>query len=646
MPTPKLGVCYYPEHWPESRWALDARMMREAGMSLVRIGEFAWSRLEPRPGQLDLAWLDRAIATLGEAGLGVVLGTPTATPPRWMLDRHPDMLAVDADGRPRKFGSRRHYCFAHEGYRAEAARIAGILGERYGRDKRVVAWQIDNEYGCHDTVVSYSDAAARGFRRWLAERHGGIEALDDAWGNVFWSMEYASFDEIDPPNLTVTQANPAHVLDWRRFLSDCVVAFNAAQVAALRPHTDAPLSHNYMGRILSFDHFAVGRDLEIATWDSYPLGFLEDRSDQGEDWRRRFARQGDPDFQAFHHDLYRAVGKGRWWVMEQQPGPVNWAPHNPAPLPGMVALWTWEAIAHGAEAVCYFRWRQAPFAQEQMHAGLLRPDGAPAPGLAEARAVADALADLPETGTAPVGLVVDYEASWVWETERQGAECDYFRLVFDVYRALRRAGLSVDIVPPTTADLSPWALVLAPGLAIWPPALRDALAAYEGVSLVGPRTGAKTRDFRIPDALPPQVPGLDARVTRIETLRADCPVPLTEGGAFRFWREHVEGAAPVLETCADGTPALVGDPRRAYLAGWPDDAALDRIVRRAAATAGVATLALPDGLRVRDRGNVRFVTSYAAEAIALDGVVPGATGTLAPAGVLRLPRVPSAPEPC
>ncbi|MGP9818759.1 beta-galactosidase [Salinarimonas sp. NSM] len=638
MPTPKLGVCYYPEHWPESRWVTDARMMREAGISLVRIGEFAWSRLEPRPGVLDFAWLDRAIATLGEAGLGVVLGTPTATPPRWMLDRHPDMLAVDAEGRPRKFGSRRHYCFAHEGYRAEAARIAGILGARYGRDPRVVAWQIDNEYGCHDTVVSYSDAAARGFRRWLAERHGGIEALNAAWGNVFWSMEYASFDEIDPPNLTVTQANPAHVLDYRRFLSDCVVAFNEAQVAALRPHTDAPLSHNYMGRILSFDHFAVGRDLEIATWDSYPLGFLEDRSDQGEDWRRRFARQGDPDFQAFHHDLYRAVGRGRWWVMEQQPGPVNWAPHNPAPLDGMVALWTWEAIAHGAEAVCYFRWRQAPFAQEQMHAGLLRPDGAPAPGLAEARAVADALTDLPETGTAPVGLVVDYEASWVWETERQGEECDYFRLVFDVYRALRRAGLSVDVVPPTTADLSPWAMVLAPGLAIWPSALRDAFAAYDGVALLGPRTGAKTRDFRIPDALPPEVPRLDVRVARIETLRADCPVPLAEGGAFRFWREVVEGAAPVLETCADGTPALVGDPRRAYLAGWPDDAALDRIVRRAAATAGLPTLALPDGLRVRDRGSVRFVTNYSAEAMALDGVLPGATGTLPPAGVLRLPR--------
>ncbi|MEK9978550.1 MAG: beta-galactosidase, partial [Paracoccaceae bacterium] len=131
----------------------------------------------------------------------------------------------------------------------------------------------------------------------------------------------------------------------------------------------APIAHNYRGRITDFDHYKVGDDLDIASWDSYPLGFLEDRVGADVAHQKHYARQGDPDFQAFHHDLYRTVGKGRWWVMEQQPGPVNWAPFNPDPLPGMVRLWTWEAFAHGAEAVCYFRWRQAPMSQEQMHAG-------------------------------------------------------------------------------------------------------------------------------------------------------------------------------------------------------------------------------------------------------------------------------------
>ncbi|MEP5011006.1 beta-galactosidase, partial [Roseobacter sp.] len=338
--TAELGVCYYPEHWPEQGWAEDARRMVAAGMSWVRIGEFAWSRMEPKPDIWTLDWLDRAIDVLGQAGLKVVLGTPTATPPRWMLDRHPDMLAVDAKGRARKFGSRRHYCFSHAGYRAECARIVEVLARRYGANPYVLAWQTDNEYGCHDTVLSYSDAATTAFRRWLQERYETVEALNAAWGNVFWAMEYDSFDQIDLPNLTVTEPNPAHVLAYRRFASDEVVAFNRVQTGILRQYSDAPLIHNYMGRILEFDHFDVGADLDIASWDSYPIGFLSDRLEASDAHKSAFLRQGDPDMQAFHHDLYRAVGRGRWWVMEQQPGPVNWAPYNPAPLPGMVALWS------------------------------------------------------------------------------------------------------------------------------------------------------------------------------------------------------------------------------------------------------------------------------------------------------------------
>ncbi|MEM8851204.1 MAG: beta-galactosidase, partial [Pseudomonadota bacterium] len=367
-----LGVCWYPEQWPEEMWPTDIARMVDLGLTWVRIGEFAWAKLEPRPGQYDWAWLDRALEALVGAGLQVVMGTPSATPPRWMLDRWPDMLAVNAAGQPRKFGSRRHYCFSHRGYREEAAQMAGLMAHRYG--DRVSAWQVDNEYGCHDTTISYSDAARDAFRDWLRRRYQTPDALNTAWGNVFWSMDYTDWSEIDLPNQTVTEPNPAHVLAFRRFASDQVVRWNRTQVDAIRAHSDAPISHNYMGRVTEFDHYTVGADLEIAAWDSYPMGFLLDRVPGGD---RAYLRQGDPDFQAFHHDLYRTVGQGRWWVMEQQPGPVNWAPWNPAPLPGMVRLWTWEAFAHGAETVCWFRWRQAPFAQEQQHAGLRRPDDGP-----------------------------------------------------------------------------------------------------------------------------------------------------------------------------------------------------------------------------------------------------------------------------
>lgn len=573
---PELGVCYYPEHWPEIIWADDARRMVEMGLSWVRIGEFAWSRIEPEPGKFDWGWLDRAIETLGKAGLKVVMSTPTATPPRWILDRYPDMLARDVEGRLRGFGSRRHYDLSHQGYRDECVRIATVLGERYGRNAHIQAWQLDNEYGCHDTTRSYSPVARAAFRTWLRDKYGKIDSLNTRWGNVFWSMDYASFDQIDLPNLAVTEPNPAHAMDFRRFASDQTVAFNRAQLDALRPLTDAPLLHNYMGRITDFDHFAVGEDLDIATWDSYPLGFLEDRSDRDQTFKRVHMRCGDPDFQAFHHDLYRAVGKGRWWVMEQQPGPVNWAPHNPIPAPGMVRLWAIEAFAHGAEVVCFFRWRQAPFAQEQNHAGLLRPDGELSDGGREVQALARELASFGDLSAvaADVAIVLDYASQWAWEVQPQDAQFDYFRLVFEIYCGLRRAGLSVDILPPTTESFGDRSLVLIPGLFAWTDPLRLALSNFDRQIVVGPRTGSRTDNFRIPDDLPP---GLESiKVIAVDTLRADASEKLTDGGAVQIWRERVESDWTILESTRDGHPVRLRRDNTHYWAGWPDKEALDR----------------------------------------------------------------------
>ena len=624
-----LGVCYYPEHWARETWEEDARRMRELGLTWVRIGEFAWKRLEPVEGDYRFDWLDEAIRVLQDAGLKVVLGTPTATPPYWMVKKHPDMLAVDANGNPRKFGSRRHYCFSHEVYKDECRKIVTKLAERYGGT--VDAWQTDNEYGCHDTTISYSDAARSAFRQWLARRYNGIEALNAQWGNVFWSMDYDSFEDIDLPNLTVTEPNPAHSLAFRRFSSDQVVAFNRLQAEIIRQFSDAPIAHNYMGRITEFDHFDVGADLDIASWDSYPLGFLEDRVGADTDHQTAYARQGDPDFQAFHHDLYRAVGKGRWWVMEQQPGPVNWAPFNPEPLPGMVRLWSWEAFAHGAEAVCYFRWRQAPFAQEQMHAGLLRPDSVEAPGFREAAQVAQEIAEVPEVANrrAEVALIFDYAAEWGWAIQPHGAGLSYFSLVFDTYRALRRLGLSIDILPAGTDDLSGYKLALAPGLMTPAAVLIAALRTSGAEVVVGPRFGARSADMTTPVPLPPNLPGLDIVVARVESLRSGLEMPLVRGGRVTRYRDVLEGEAEVVEATADGAPVLVRQGRLSYLAGWLDDEALVRVLGDACVRAGVATRRLPDGLRCRETANERFWFNYGAAHVEMDG------WSLPPAGVRR-----------
>jgi beta-galactosidase len=634
----KLGVCYYPEHWAETMWADDADRMAALGISWVRIGEFAWSRIEPEPGRFDWPWLDRAIDTLGAAGLKVVMCTPTATPPKWLVDANPDMLAVDSRGSLRRFGSRRHYCFSSLTFRRESSRITRAVAERYGKHPAVSAWQTDNEYDCHDTAVSYSQNAQRAFRAWLKDRYETISELNRAWGTVFWSQEYRFFDEVDPPFHTVTEANPSHRLDYRRFSSDEVAQFNRDQVEILRqlsPGRD--ILHNFMGVSTAFDHFKVAKDLDAASWDSYPLGFLE----QGP-WptavKERFLRQGHPDFTAFHHDLYRGVGRGRWWVMEQQPGPVNWARWNPAPLPGMVRAWTWEAFAHGAEVVSYFRWRQAPFAQEQMHAGLHTSDNKEAAAAAEVRLVAEELRALGGANTeqAPAALVFDYVAKWLLDIQPQGADFDYFHLTLEFYAALRRRGFNVDIVAPG-APLNGYRLVVAPSLPILDEVVVDTLSACEAEIVLGPRTGSKTGDLQIPVGLPPGPLRklLPLRVMRVESLRPGWIEP----GDFEVskWLEHIETDLAPLAKTASGLGIWYRKGRFQYLGAWPSRDMLDAVIKSAAKRVGLACLDLPDEIRVRKRGEIAFAINYGAQPIDLSSCIPSAMAAAAILGGCILP---------
>lgn len=629
-----IGVCYYPEHWPEEMWADDARRMKEAGISRVRIGEFAWSRLEPDPGRYDFDWLARAIDTLHAQGLGVILCTPTATPPKWLVDKMPDMLAVDVQGRVRGFGSRRHYCFSHAGYRHECARIVRALAERFGRHPGVVAWQTDNEYGCHNTTRSYSTAARLGFRHWLKARYGTVAALNEAWGNVFWSMEYRDFDEIDPPSGAVTETNPSHRADFDRYSSDQVREFNRVQteiIRALSPGRD--IVHNFMTFETAFDHYDVMKDLDVATWDSYPLGSL-DVFPGDPKHKAAYARTGDPDLQAFHHDLYRGAGRGRFAIMEQQPGPVNWAAYNTDALPGLVRLWGLEGFAHGAEMVSYFRWRQAPFAQEQFHAGLNLPDNEPDRAFFEVKDLAHDLATLGPLGgvaQAKVAIVYSYEAQWFLRTQPQGQNFSYIEQVFAIYRALRMLGLDIDIVGPE-ASLSGYALAILPSTPYVPPRLAASLETFGGTLLVLPRSGSRTVSHRIPANLAPGPLAalLGIKVTRAESFRPYAAVPVAfdnRPGSFDRWREFVLAEdADVLAETGDGQPALTRKGKAHYLAGTPDAAFLARLLERLTREAGLVLDLLPQGLRSRRRGPYRFLFNY--------GPAPANISTLAGERVL------------
>ena len=620
-----LGVCYYPEHWPEERWSVDAAMMADLGIRFVRIGEFAWSRLEPARDSFDWAWLDRALETLNMAGLQVILGTPTATPPKWLIDQRPDILAWNENGQPRRFGSRRHYCFTSPAWREETARICLVIARRYGDHPAIVGWQLDNEYGCHDTVLSYAPHCRSAFQRWLERRYGTIERLNEGWGTAFWSQDYSDFAQIGLPCQTVTEAHPAHRMDFQRFSSDQVISYNRMQAEIIRQHSpERFISHNVMGLFHDFDHCALAADLDVVTWDSYPLGFTDQRMGLDDATRARLATSGHPDIAAWHHDLYRGtIATGRFWVMEQQPGPVNWADYNPIPAPGMVRLWTLEALAHGAEVVSYFRWRQAPFGQEQMHAGLLRPDGEPAPVFAEIKRVRAELRKLDlgakTTSQAKIALIADDTSHWVHGIQPQGNGFDQKALNLAFYSACRRLGLDVDVLRPGS-DVSDYTLLLIPSLPLLSGSMIDTLAAYEGSVIVGPRSGAKTREMQTPPDLPP---GTLQTWLPLKVIQVGSLPPGAEGSVvwrnkyypLSVWHEDVQSDLEPEGRFANGGGAVYRSGTWHYLAFWPDETFLLDYLETALEDLGVETMRLPDPLRLRRLGDLTFAFNSGPETL-------------------------------
>ncbi len=612
----KIGVCYYPEHWPESRWVADAQHMKNLGISMVRIGEFAWSKLEPEPGNYQFDWLERAIDTLHKAGHEVILGTPTATPPAWLIRNNPDMLAMDEHGQVRDFGSRRHYCFSSASYRIECERIVTALAKRFGAHAGISAWQTDNEYGCHSTSISYSPMALQAFQQWCSNQYNGVEALNMAWGNVFWSMEYTSFEEIGLPVGTVTESNPAHRLAFWRFSTEQIKTFNKLQVDILREHSPGrDIVHNFMGNFVEFDHFDVADNLDVASWDNYPLGFLTRDGTDAVDQKNYF-RTGHPDSSSFHHDLYRACGKGRMWLMEQQPGPVNWAPYNPAPVPGMVRLWGWEAFAHGAEVVSYFRYRQAPFAQEQMHAGLCLPDGREDDAAVEVKILAEEIHQLSHIDNtmqqASVAIVFDYVGDQAARIQQPDGQ-NYDPLVFTqrVYSALRQLGVAVDFVN-TAANLDNYKLIVLANCTVSNITLCNKLETTKAQVVMFPRTGSKTAECSIPEQLAPGAYQrlLNLKVTRVETLPPMIQMTTENKAAIVDWRERIEADYAAQDAFEDGWGFHYRQGQYHYINACPQQPTLLKLFTERLQEAGIAHIDLGRGLRIAQRGQLTMAFNY------------------------------------
>ena len=627
-----IGVCYFPEHWPSDRWERDVEQMADAGIEYVRMAEFSWGRVEPARGEFDFDWLDEAVELVGEHGMAAVLCTPTATPPKWLVDERPEILQADRDGTTRNWGSRRFTCFNADAYREETERIVTRFAERYADHPDVAGWQTDNEYGCHGTVRCYCEDCADAFRQWLRERYGSVEALNEAWGTTFWSQQYDSFEAVDPPRPTPAEQHPSRLLDYYRFANDSVVEYNRLHADLLREaNDDWFITHNFMGDFPSLDAYSLADDLDFLAWDSYPTGFVQDRR-QGEAAPDEL-RAGDPDEVGMNHDLYRGAKRAPFWVMEQQPGDVNWPPHAPQPAEGAMRLWAHQAVAHGADAVLYFRWRRCREGQEQYHAGLRKADGSPDRGYREARQAAGELFDLNPVD-APVAVLHDYENLWATEIQPHSPDWDYWAHLRAYYGAVRRYGVQADVVHPDT-DLTDYKIVFAPAFHLVEDSQVDALQAYiegGGHVVFGARTGLKDAANKLHDTPAPgplaDLAGVtvDQHESLPETLETTVEY---DGGTYdyRTWAEWLNPQdARTVGThksgVAAGRPAVtehaVGEGTVTYCGVWPQPALADTLVADVLDAADVTrTSRLPERVRVAGRDGYAWVMNFGSESVSV-----------------------------
>lgn len=446
-----LGVSYYPEHWTEDHWSADIRLMREARLTVARMAEFAWSTLEPAAGEFHFEWLDRAIVQLAEAGIVSVLGTPTAAPPAWLVQQYPDLLAVDESGRRVLFGNRCHYCVNSPEFHAATRRIVGAMAKHFGSNPNVIGWQIDNEYN----RVCYCERCQRLFQNYLAHKFGSLDALNEHWSTRYWSQTYSAWEQIPLPNNSYPTPtglhNPGLMLEFKRFITQSYRQFQRLQIDLLRPHLmpDKWITHNFMGWYDGYDHYEISADLDMAAWDWYvPTGHHD------------YLTSGAA------HDLTRGFKRSNFWLIETQPGNVNWTAINNSTNKGEARVMAWHAVAHGADAVLYWQWRSALGGQEQMHGTLVDQSGHPRPFYEEAQSLGwDFAAVFPlfedSVPVADVAMLNSYENRWAIHAQRHHRDFDYVAHFNHYYRPLAASNIAIDVL---SADVSieGYKLVIAP----------------------------------------------------------------------------------------------------------------------------------------------------------------------------------------
>jgi len=448
------GGDYNPEQWPESVWHEDVRLMREAGVNVVSLAIFSWAKLQPTEDTFDFGWLDRVVELLAKNGIAICLATSTGSPPPWMSVRYPDVLPVDASGLPLYHGARQHYSPSSPTYRRFAVQLVRKLAERYGRHPALVAWHINNEFACH-TSECHSPASAVAFRAWLKIKYGTLERLNEAWCTAFWSQVYSDWEEVFTPRRAPHDRNPTQQLDYRRFMSDAFRELYRAERATINEFApDIPATTNFVWFIRAIDGRSWAGDLDFISWDCYPDPLT------GHDAEL---------FSAVGHDVMRSLKKHQpFLLIEQAPSAVTWRPINPPKPPGVMRLWSLQAIARGADGVMFFQWRASQAGAEKYITGMVgHGDPAQSRVFNEIKTLGAEMKKLGSVaGTlvrSRVAIVFDWQVCWALELEAKPARIDYPGWATELHRYFYTRNIPVDFIHPGS-DLTSYDLVVAPAL--------------------------------------------------------------------------------------------------------------------------------------------------------------------------------------
>jgi beta-galactosidase len=453
----KIGVDYYPEHWDKSLWESDADLMKKTGVKIVRMGEFAWCRFEPEDGRFDFEWLDEIVQMFAEREIDVVLCTPTNCPPLWLCEKYPEIVPTGRDGRSNDAFIRGHRCVNNPVFLRYAERIVDVMTKHYAQNRAVVAWQIDNEL---EANFCFCDNCKRELRGWFKKKYGTVENLNRAHGNIVWSGEYSSWEQIKPPFGSNPHAwlNSAFMLDFNRYASDSAVKYVRMQTDIIRKNCPnaAVTTNTWFCRNMP-DFYEEFSQLDFVSYDNYPTTKIPENPEECYT-------------HSFHLDLMRGVKRQDFWIMEQLSGGLgSWSPMSRTPSPGMIEGYSLQALAHGADTVLHFRWRTAVSGAEMHWHGLIDHSNVPGRRFEEFAHLCKTVEKLGFVENtvikAKVAILYSPENEWAFKIQPQTDGMSYFEQLKLLHGAFSKYGLNVDIVSQT-ASLDGYEIIAAPQMYI------------------------------------------------------------------------------------------------------------------------------------------------------------------------------------